>query len=116
MTGIDMLHVPYRGQTPALVDMLGGQDQAMFDTVPASLEYLKAGKLCPLAVTTATRFEALPQVPVLADFVPGYESSAVYGIAAPKGTPPQIVDKLNKEINAALADPGISARLVDSAV
>jgi tripartite-type tricarboxylate transporter receptor subunit TctC len=113
MTGIDMLHVPYRGQTPALIDMLGGQDQVMFDTVPASLEYLKAGKLRPLAVTTATRFEALPEVPVLADFVPGYESSAVYGIAAPKRTPPEIVDKLNKEINAALSDPGINARLAE---
>jgi tripartite-type tricarboxylate transporter receptor subunit TctC len=113
MTGIDLLHVPYRGQAPALVDMLGGQDQVMFDTVSASIEYLKSGKLRPLAVTTATRFDALPDVPVLADFVPGYESSALYGIAAPKGTAAEIVGKLNQEINAALADAKIKARLVE---
>ena len=113
MTGVDLLHVPYRGQAPALVDMLGGQDQVMFDTVSASIEYLKSGKLRPLAVTTATRFDALPDVPILADFVPGYESSALYGIAAPKGTPAEIVSRLNQEINAALADPKIKARLVE---
>src|SRR6516164_2949719 len=113
MTGVDLLHVPYRGQAPALVDMLGGQDQVMFDTVPASIEYLKAGKLRPLAVTTMTRFDALPDVPVLADFVPGYESSALYGIAAPKSTPAEIVGKLNREINAAFANPKIKARLID---
>jgi tripartite-type tricarboxylate transporter receptor subunit TctC len=113
MTGIDLLHVPYRGQAPALVDMLAGQDQVMFDTVSASIEYLKSGKLRPLAVTTATRFDALPDVPVLADFVPGYESSALYGIAAPKGTAAEIVGKLNQEINAALADPKIKARLIE---
>jgi tripartite-type tricarboxylate transporter receptor subunit TctC len=113
MTGVDLLHVPYRGQAPALVDMLGGQDQVMFDTMPASIEYLKAGKLRPLAVTTATRSDALPDVPILADFVPGYESSALYGIAAPRNTPAEIIDKLNKEINAGLADPKIKARLVD---
>ena len=115
MTGVDLLHVPYRGQAPALVDMLGGQDQVMFDTVPASIEYLKAGKLRPLAVTTTTRFEALPDVPVLADFVPGYESSALYGIAAPKSTPAEIIGKLNHEINAAFADPKIKARLIELA-
>jgi tripartite-type tricarboxylate transporter receptor subunit TctC len=113
MTGVDLLHVPYRGQAPALVDMLGGQDQVMFDTVPASIEYLKAGKLRPLAVTTTTRFDALPDVPVLADFVPGYESSALYGIAAPKSTPAEIVGKLNHEINAAFANPKIKARLIE---
>jgi len=113
MTGVDLLHVPYRGQAPALVDMLGGQDQVMFDTVPASIEYLKAGKLRPLAVTTTTRFDALPDVPVLADFVPGYESSALYGIAAPKSTPAEIVGKLNHEINAAFADPKMKARLIE---
>jgi tripartite-type tricarboxylate transporter receptor subunit TctC len=113
MTGVDLLHVPYRGQAPALVDMLGGQDQVMFDTMPASIEYLKAGKLRPLAVTTATRSDALPDVPILADFVPGYESSALYGIAAPRNTPAEIIDKLNKEINAGLADPKIKARLAD---
>jgi tripartite-type tricarboxylate transporter receptor subunit TctC len=113
MTGVDLLHVPYRGQAPALVDMLGGQDQVMFDTMPASIEYLMAGKLRPLAVTTATRSDALPDVPILADFVPGYESSALYGIAAPRNTPAEIIDKLNKEINAGLADPKIKARLAD---
>jgi len=113
MTGVDLLHVPYRGQAPALVDMLGGQDQVMFDTVPASIEYLKAGKLRPLAVTTMTRFDALPDVPVLADFVPGYESSALYGIAAPKSTPAEIVGKLNHDINAAFANPKIKARLIE---
>jgi tripartite-type tricarboxylate transporter receptor subunit TctC len=113
MTGVDLLHVPYRGQAPALVDMLGGQDQVMFDTMPASIEYLKAGKLRPLAVTTATRSDALPDVPILADFVPGYESSALYGISAPRNTPAEIIDKLNKEINAGLADSKIKARLAD---
>ena len=113
MTGVDLLHVPYRGQAPALVDMLGGQDQVMFDTVPASIEYLKAGKLRPLAVTTTTRFDALPDVPVLADFVPGYESSALYGIAAPKSTPAEIVGKLNHEIDTAFANQKIKARLIE---
>jgi tripartite-type tricarboxylate transporter receptor subunit TctC len=113
MTGVDLLHVPYRGQAPALLDMLAGQDQVMFDTVPASIEYLKAGKLRPLAVTVATRFAALPDVPVLADFVPGYESSALYGVAAPKNTPPEIVGRLNAEINAAFAHPKIAARLIE---
>jgi tripartite-type tricarboxylate transporter receptor subunit TctC len=113
MTGVDLLHVPYRGQAPALIDMLGGQDQVMFDTAPASIEYLKAGKLRPLAVTTRMPFAALPDVPVLADFVPGYESSALYGIAAPKNTSPEIVAKLNEEINAALTDPSVKARLIE---
>jgi tripartite-type tricarboxylate transporter receptor subunit TctC len=113
MTGVDMQHVPYRGQAPALVDVLAGQAQVMFDTLPAALEYLRAGKLRPLAVTTATRAPALPDLPTVADFVPGYESSALYGIAARAATPPQIVDKLNREINAALADPAMKARLVE---
>jgi len=113
MAGVAMQHVPYRGQAPALVDLLGGQAQVMFDTVPASMQYLKSGKLRPLAVTTATRAEALPELPTVADFVPGYESSALYGIAAPRNTPTQIVDKLNREINAALADPTMKARLAD---
>jgi tripartite-type tricarboxylate transporter receptor subunit TctC len=111
MTGVDMLHVPYRGQSPALLDMLSGRDQVMFDTVPASIQYLKAGTLRALAVTTSTRFEALPTVPVVADFVPGYESSAMYGIAARKGTPEEIVQRLNREIAAALADSEMKARL-----
>jgi len=113
MTGVAMQHVPYRGQAPALVDLLGGQAQVMFDTVPASMQYLRSGKLRPLAVTTATRAEALPELPTVADFVPGYESSALYGIAAPRNTPTENVDKLNREINAALADPKMKARLAD---
>jgi tripartite-type tricarboxylate transporter receptor subunit TctC len=113
MTGVAMQHVPYRGQAPALVDLLGGQAQVMFDTVPASMQYLRSGKLRPLAVTTAARAEALPELPTVADFVPGYESSALYGIAAPRNTPTEIVDKLNREINAALADPTMKARLAD---
>jgi tripartite-type tricarboxylate transporter receptor subunit TctC len=113
MTGVAMQHVPYRGQAPALVDLLGGQAQVMFDTVPASMQYLRSGKLRPLAVTTAARAEALPELPTVADFVPGYESSALYGIAAPRNTPTENVDKLNREINAALADPKMKARLAD---
>jgi tripartite-type tricarboxylate transporter receptor subunit TctC len=113
MTGIEMQHVPYRGQAPALVDVLGGQAQVMFDTVPASIEYLRSGKLRPLAVTTATRAAALPDLPTVAEFVPGYESSAIYGIAAPRSTPAEIVDRLNREINAAFADPKIKARLAE---
>jgi tripartite-type tricarboxylate transporter receptor subunit TctC len=113
MAGVDMQHVPYRGQAPAMIDVLAGQAQVMFDTLPAAIEYLRAGKLRPLAVTTATRAPALPELPTVADFVPGYESSALYGIAAPAATPPEIVDKLNREINAALADPAMKARLAD---
>jgi tripartite-type tricarboxylate transporter receptor subunit TctC len=113
MTGVDIVHVPYRGQAPALLDLLAGQIQLMFDSAPASMAVLKAGKLRPLAVTTATRFDALPDLPVLADFVPGSESSAFYGLAAPKNTPAEIVARLNREINAGLADPKIKARLTD---
>jgi tripartite-type tricarboxylate transporter receptor subunit TctC len=113
MTGIDMLHVPYRGQAPALLDMLSGRDQVMFDTVAASMQYLKDGTLQALAVTTTARFEALPGVPVLADFVPGYESSAIYGMAAGKGTPVEIVNLLNREINGILAEPQTKARLAE---
>jgi tripartite-type tricarboxylate transporter receptor subunit TctC len=113
MTGVDMQHVPYRGQSAALVDVLGGQAQVMFDTLPASIEYLRAGKLRPLAVTTATRAETLPDLPTVADFVPGYESSAFYGVAAPKATPAEIVDKLNHEINLAFADPTMKTRLTE---
>ena len=113
MTGVNMVHVPYRGAAPALTDLLGGQVQVMFDTLPASIEYIRAGKLRALAVTTATRSEALPDIPTVGDFVPGYEASDWYGIGAPKNTPAEIVDKLNKEINAALADPQVKARLAD---
>ena len=105
MTGVDMLHVPYRGAAPALTDLLGGQVQVMFATMTASIEHIRAGKLRALAVTTATRPEALPDVPTVGDFVPGYEASGWYGIGAPRNTPAEIVDRLNKEINAALADP-----------
>lgn len=111
MTGVKIVHVPYRGQAPALLDLMAGQIQVMFDSAPASLQVIKAGKLKPLAVTTATRFDGLPDLPVLADFVPGYESSAIYGLVAPKATPADVVDRLNREINAGLADPKLKGRL-----
>jgi tripartite-type tricarboxylate transporter receptor subunit TctC len=111
MTGVNMVHVPYRGEAPALTDLLGGQVQLYFGTLPGSIEYIKVGKLRALAVTTATRSEALPDVPTLSEFVPNYEASGWHGIGVPKNTPTEIVDKLNKEINAALADPKIKARL-----
>jgi tripartite-type tricarboxylate transporter receptor subunit TctC len=113
MTGINMVHVPYRGGAPAVADLLGGQVQVMFDVMPESIEYIRAGRLRPLAVTTATRFSGLPEIPTLSEFVPGYETSYWYGVGVPKNTPAQIIDKLNKEINAALADPKIKARLAD---
>ena len=111
MTGADMLHVPYRGAGPALGDLLGGQVQVMFDLMPNSIEHIKSGKLRGLAVTTATRSPDLPDIPTVGDFVPGYEASAVFGIVAPRDTPADTVDKLNKEINAGLADPNIKTRL-----
>jgi tripartite-type tricarboxylate transporter receptor subunit TctC len=111
MAGTRIVHVPYRGQAPALLDLMAGQIQVMFDSAPASLQVIKAGKVKALAVTTTTRFSGLPDLPVLADVVPGYESSAIYGLVAPKGTPPEVVDKLNREVNAAMADPKINARL-----
>jgi tripartite-type tricarboxylate transporter receptor subunit TctC len=113
MTGVDMQHVPYRGAGAALPDLMGGQVQVMFDNVSSSIEHIRAGKLRPLAVTTATRWEGLPDIPTVGDFVPGYEASAVNGIGAPRATPNEIVDKLNKEINAGLADPKLRARLAD---
>jgi tripartite-type tricarboxylate transporter receptor subunit TctC len=113
MAGVEMVHVPYRGSTPALTDLLGGQVQVMFDATPSSLPHIRAGKLRPLAVTTATRMEILPDVPTVGEFVPGYEASIWFGVGAPKNTPTEIVDKLNKEINAGLADPNIKARLAD---
>jgi len=113
MTGINMLHVPYRGGAPALVDLLGGQVQVMFSPLPESIATVKAGKVRALAVTTATRSEALPDVPPVSDSVPGFEASTWQGIGAPKGTPAEIIDRLNKEINAALADPQIKAHLAD---
>jgi tripartite-type tricarboxylate transporter receptor subunit TctC len=111
MTGISMVHVPYRGAAPALTDLLSGQVQVMFDAVSSSIEHIRAGKLRALAMTTATRSEALPDLPTVSDFVPGYETSSWSGIGAPKKTPMEIIDKLNEEINAALADPKIKARL-----
>ena len=111
MTGIEMTHVPYRGSAPAITDLLGGQVQVYFAPISASLAYVRAGKLRALAVTTAARSKVLPDIPTVSDFVPGYEVSAWYGIGAPKGTPVEIVDRLNKEINAGLADPGIKAKL-----
>ena len=113
MTGVDLVHVPYRGAAPALTDLLGGQVQVMFPGMPGSIEYIRAGKLRALAVTTETRSEALPDIPTVGDFVPGYEASQWFGVGAPKNTPIEIIDKLNKEINAGLADPKIKARLAD---
>ena len=113
MTGINMLHVPYRGGAPAITDLLGGQVQVLFDPVASSTEYIKAGKLRALAVTSTTRLEAFPDIPTVGDAVPGYEASAFFGVGAPRGTPSEIIDKLNKEINAALADPKIKARFAD---
>ena len=113
MTSVDMVHVPYRGGGPALTDLLGGQVQVAFIGPVASIEYIRTGKLRALAVTTAARSVALPDIPVVGDFVPGYEASSWFGIGAPRGTPVEIVDKLNREINVALADPGMKARLAD---
>ena len=111
MTGVDMRHVPYRGSAPALIDLLGGQVQVMFDLLSTSIEYIRAGKLRALAVTTATRSEALPAIPTVSEFVPGYEASTWNGVAAPKDTSPEIIDTLSTDINAALSDPTIKARL-----
>jgi tripartite-type tricarboxylate transporter receptor subunit TctC len=113
MAGVDIIHVPYRGGGPALVDLMSGRVQLMFDNVPTSLEFIKAGKLRPLAVTTLARSEVLPDLPTVADFVPGYEASAWYGIGAPKGTPVEIIDKLNAAINAMLADPQAKGRFTE---
>ena len=113
MAGVDIVHIPYRGAAPALTDLVGGQVQAMFDNVSSSIEHIRAGKLRALAVTTARRSDALPDVPTIGDFLPGYEASVVNGVGAPKSTPPEIVERLNKEINAALADAQIRARLAD---
>jgi tripartite-type tricarboxylate transporter receptor subunit TctC len=113
MAGVDLVHVPYRGVAPALTDLIGGQVQVIFSTMPGSIEYIRTGKLRALAVTTAMRAEALPDIPAVGEFVPGYEASAWYGLGAPKNTPAEIVAKLNKEINAGLADPKLRARLAD---
>src|SRR5262245_59162851 len=113
MAGVDMVHVPYRGGGPALTDLIAGQAQVMFATTISSIEYIKAGRLRALAVTTATRWDELPDIPTVDEFEPGYEASYWAGIGAPKNTPTKVVDKLNKEINAGLADPKIKARLAD---
>jgi tripartite-type tricarboxylate transporter receptor subunit TctC len=113
MAGIDLLHVPYRGAPPALTDLIGGRVQVMFDVLPSSIEYIKASKLRALAVTAAARSEVLPEIPTVGEFVPGYEASGWIGVGAPKATPAEIVDKLNKEINVALADPKMRARISD---
>jgi tripartite-type tricarboxylate transporter receptor subunit TctC len=113
MTGIEVVHVPYRGEAPALTDLISGQVQVMFGTVTASLAYIRAGKLRALAVTTATRSEALPDVPSVGDFVPGYEVTTWAGIGAPRGTPPEVIDRLNREINAGLDSPRLKARYAD---
>jgi tripartite-type tricarboxylate transporter receptor subunit TctC len=113
MAGINMVHVPYRGEALALPDMIGGQLQVMFPTATGSMEFIKAGKLRALAVTTSVRSEALPDLPTVGDFVPGYEASGWAGVGAPKDTPPEIVENLNKEINRGLADSKIKARLAD---
>src|SRR5262249_50042722 len=113
MTGIDMQHVPYRGGALALNDLIGGQLQVMFDTMPESIGFIRAGTLRALAVTTAERASVLPEVPGVSDFVPGYEASAWYGIGAPRNTPVETVEVLNREINAGLADAKIRARLVE---
>jgi tripartite-type tricarboxylate transporter receptor subunit TctC len=113
MTGANIAHIPYRGGAPALTDLIGGQVQVYFGSISEAIEYIKAGKVRPLAVTTTTRSDALADVPTVADFVPGYEASAWFGVGAPRNTPAEIVDRLNKEINAGLADPKLKARLAD---
>jgi len=113
MAGVDLVHVPYRGSPPALTDLIGGQMQVMFDTVPTSLGSLKAGKLRPLAVTATTRLDFLPQIPPLSEFLPGYETSFWLGIGAPRNTPPGIVQTLNREISAGLGNAKLKSQLVD---
>jgi tripartite-type tricarboxylate transporter receptor subunit TctC len=113
MTGVNMVHVPYRGNAPAVTDLIAGQVQVMFADTPSSIEHVRSGTLRALAVTTAERSEILPGVPTVREFLPGFEASNWFGVAAPRNTPPEIIDKLNKEINIALAEPDIKARLAD---
>ena len=113
MTGVRMQHVPYRGAAPAITDLLAGQVQVMFASMPSAIEYIRTGKLRALAVTTATRSPALPDIPTVADEVAGFEASSVYGVGVPRKTPTEIIDKLNKEINAVLADPKVKARFAE---
>jgi tripartite-type tricarboxylate transporter receptor subunit TctC len=114
--GLDIQHVPYRGVAPAIGDLLGGQIQVVFVNLAASIEYIKAGRLRALAVTTATRSDALPELPTIGQFVSGYEASSIFGLGAPRNTPPEIIDALNKEINAALVEPAFKAQLLDGVV
>ena len=113
MSGVDMVHVPYRGNAPAVTDLIAGQVQLMFADTPSTIEHIKAGKVRALAVTSPVRSQILPDLPTVAEFLPGFEASNWFGVAAPKDTPPEIIDQLNKGINAALADPRIKARLAD---
>jgi len=113
MTGVNMLHVPYRGAAPALTNLIGGQVDVMFDNMPSSIEHIRAGRLRPLAVSTTSRLDSLPDIPTVGDFVPGFETSAWGGIGAPRDTPAEIINKLNREINAGLVDPKMNARLAD---
>ena len=113
MAGVDMLHVPYRSGPPALTDLIGGHVQVMFVTLPSSIAYIRAGKLRPLAVVAAIRSDALPDIPTIADYLPGYEASALFGVGVPKNTSIEIVGRLNKEINAILTEPEIKAQFVN---
>jgi len=113
MAGVNMVHVPYRGSAPALTDLLAGQVQVMFDAIVSSIEHIRAGRLRALAVTTAARSKVLPDIPTLSEFLPGYEATGWNGVGVPKNTPAEIVDRLNKEVNAVLADPKVKAQIAD---
>jgi tripartite-type tricarboxylate transporter receptor subunit TctC len=113
MAGVDLVHVPYRGAAPALNDLLGGHVQVQFDALPSSIEHIRGGKLRALAVTTTARSGALPDVPTVGEFLPGYEASGWFGVGAPRNTPASIIERINAEINAALADSGIATRLAE---
>ncbi len=113
MAGVNLVHVPYRGNGPALLALLGGEVEVLFPTPPSSIEYIRAGKLRGLATTGATRSEAMPDLPTVAEFVPGYETNAWYGVGAPRGTPAEVIDRIEREINAGLADPKMKARFAD---
>jgi tripartite-type tricarboxylate transporter receptor subunit TctC len=113
MAGVDMVHIPYKGTPPAITDTIAGHVQVIFDNLPSSMEHIRSGRLRPLGVTTAERSSIVPDLPSIAETVPGYESSSLFGVGVPKGTPPEVIERLNREVNAALADPAIRQRLVD---